>query len=79
VLETLVKERLELPGYSTLDTMATQIRTEVNAELFALVMSRLDEGYQDRLLELLRVATGERRSGFDRLKDTAKNPSIRDR
>lgn len=36
-LEILVKERRELPGYTTLDALATRIRTEVNTELIALV------------------------------------------
>src|SRR6266542_1206872 len=33
-LELLVKESLELPGFSTLDRMAAAIRAEVNAALF---------------------------------------------
>jgi TnpA family transposase len=75
-LETLVKERRELPGYTTLDALATRIRTEVNTELIALVSSRLDEQDTARLLGLFAVAPGERRSGYDKLKDTARNPSV---
>ncbi|MGH3755398.1 MAG: DUF4158 domain-containing protein [Pseudonocardiaceae bacterium] len=75
-LETLVKERRELPGYSTLDTLATRIRTEVNTALFGRVVARLDEQDKERILGLLRVAPGQRRSEYDRLKDTARNPSI---
>lgn len=75
-LEILVKERRELPGYTTLDALATRIRTEVNTELIALVGSRLGEEDTARLLGLFGVAPGERRSGYDKLKDTARNPSI---
>jgi TnpA family transposase len=75
-LEALVAEGRELPGYTTLDALASKVRTEVNNELFALVVSRLDEEDRERLLGLLRVASGERRSGYDKVKDTARNPSI---
>ncbi|MEU9005376.1 DUF4158 domain-containing protein [Streptomyces sp. NPDC048551] len=74
-LEKLVKARLELPGYTTLDEMTSAIRTEVNEEFFAAIVSRMDEVEKARLLGLLRVPAGAR-SRFDELKRPAKSPTI---
>ncbi|MFP8887900.1 Tn3 family transposase [Streptomyces mangrovi] len=74
-LEKLVKARMELPGYSTLDEMALAIRTEVNEDFFAAIVSRMDEVEQARLLGLLRVPAGGR-SRFDELKRPAKAPTV---
>jgi hypothetical protein len=74
-LEKLVKARMELPGYSTLDEMASAIRTEVNEDFFAAIVSRMDEVEQARLLGLLRVPAGGR-SRFDELKRPAKAPTV---
>jgi hypothetical protein len=40
-LEMTVKASLELPGFSTLDAMASQIRGEVNTSIFEQIASRL--------------------------------------
>jgi hypothetical protein len=40
-LERLVQASLELPGFSTLDEMASRIRAEVNAAIFQMIGSRL--------------------------------------
>ncbi|SDC26982.1 Tn3 family transposase [Streptomyces prasinopilosus] len=74
-LEELVKARLELPGHTTLDEMAAAIRTKVNEDFFARVVSRMDEVEQVRLLALLRVVAGSR-SKFDELKRPAKAPTV---
>ncbi|MBZ6476415.1 Tn3 family transposase [Streptomyces griseocarneus] len=74
-LEKLVKERLELPGYTTLDEMCASIRTEVNEEFFARIVARIDEAGREQLLGLLRVPVGGR-SRFDELKRPAKAPSV---
>ncbi|MBW8482621.1 Tn3 family transposase [Actinomadura parmotrematis] len=75
-LEELVRQRCELPGYSTLDTMAASIRTEVNTGFFQTVAERLDAGARSRLARLLVVDPVTRRSEFDRLKDVAKAASL---
>ncbi len=74
-LERLVKERLELPGYTTLDAMASEIRTEVNTRFFEMIASRIDDVDSARVLGLLRVVAGSR-SRFDELKRPAKAPSV---
>lgn len=75
-LEELVRARCELPGYTTLDAMASAIRTEVNTALFTLVATRLDGEQRSRLARLLLVDPITRRSEFDRIKDTAKAASL---
>jgi hypothetical protein len=55
-LETLVKESLELPGYSALNKMASRIRGEVNSAIFELVVARMslpDRGRLEALLEVI--------------------------
>ncbi|MFJ5843224.1 hypothetical protein ACIQGO_42020 [Streptomyces shenzhenensis] len=74
-LEKLVKAQMELPGHSTLDEMTSTIRTEVNEDFFAAIVSRMDEVDRARLLEMLRVPAGDR-SRFDELKRPAKAPTV---
>ncbi|WP_274919543.1 Tn3 family transposase [Streptomyces sp. WZ-12] len=68
-LEELVRAGLELPGFSTLDRMAAAIRTRVEGEICAGIVSRMSEAARIRLAALLEVADGERRSVFDSLKE----------
>jgi len=70
-LELLVKESLELPGYSTLDELATRIRHEVNTQLFARIVGRMAETEQAQVEALLQVEGQSRRSGHHRLKQAA--------
>jgi hypothetical protein len=55
-LEMLVKASLELPAFSTLDEMASQIRREVNTAIFEQVASRIGLPDRVRLQALLEVA-----------------------
>ena len=75
-LEELVRARCELPGYTTLDAMATAIRTEVNAAFYQAVAGRVDLAARARLARLLLADPVTRRSEFDRLKDVAKAASL---
>ncbi len=75
-LEELVRARYELPGYTTLDAMATAIRTEVNAAFYQAVAGRVDLAARARLARLLLADPVTRRSEFDRLKDVAKAASL---
>src|SRR6516165_4610850 len=54
-LEELVRARLELPGYSTLDELAASIRAQVNAGVFVGIAARMtpaDVQVIDGLLEV---------------------------
>jgi TnpA family transposase len=75
-LEELVRARCELPGYTTLDALASSIRTEVNTGFFTAIASGPDRGQRARLQRLLVVDPITRRSEFDRLKAPAQAPSL---
>jgi hypothetical protein len=74
-LEKLVEASFELPGYSTLDEMAAQIREEVNSSIFAMVADRLGPDGVARLDETLLTGGSGTKSDFNRLKKTAPRPS----
>lgn len=75
-LDELVRQRCELPGYTTLDSMATSIRTEVNSGMFRAVATRPSRAERARLERLLLVDPATRRSEFDRLKAPAQAATI---
>jgi hypothetical protein len=70
-LERLVEASLELPAFSTLDEMATSIRAEVNAGIFAGIVSRMGTDGRQRAQGLLATAGPDGRSMFNRLKKPA--------
>jgi hypothetical protein len=67
----LVKESLELPGFSTLDEIAGRIRREVNTAMFGRIAGRI--GLPDRvgLESLLEVVGSSAKTPFNRLKQAA--------
>ena len=70
-LEELVRACCELPAYSTLDRLTGRIRTEVNGAIFEMVHGRISSGDRTRLLGLLDRDPITKRSGYDRVKETA--------
>jgi len=70
-LERLVEASLELPAFSTLDELATAIRAEVNAGIFARIVERMGPEARQRLQALLTVANPGGTSMFNRLKKPA--------
>ncbi|MCA1680204.1 MAG: DUF4158 domain-containing protein [Actinobacteria bacterium] len=70
-LEILVKASLELPGFSTLNAMAAQIRAEVNTALFEQIVARMAWGDRVRLEQLLDAVGASGKSDFNRLKQPA--------
>jgi TnpA family transposase len=70
-LEQLVEASLELPAFSTLDEMAAAIRAEVNAGIFAGIVSRMGPEGRQRMRGLLTTAGLDGRSMFNRLKKPA--------
>ena len=71
-IEELVKERFELPAFSTLDNLARHVRHTVNSGLFARVNERLGEGGKRRLDALLEAEPAGR-SDLNVLKATPKS------
>ncbi|CAA9467709.1 MAG: Mobile element protein [uncultured Rubrobacteraceae bacterium] len=59
-VEELVKERFELPAFSTLDRLARKVRSAVNSRLFSRMNERLSEASRDKLDALLEADAGGR-------------------
>ena len=76
-LEELVRARLELPAYSTLDELAASIRAEVNTPVFAGIAARMTLADAQVIDGLLEVDPVRRRSDFDRQKTVAPAASVR--
>lgn len=71
-IEELVKERFELPAFSTLDRLVRHTRYAVNSRLFSRVDARMTDGMRKSLDALLR--TGSRaRSDLNFLKEVPKS------
>jgi hypothetical protein len=70
-LEEIVRARCEIPGYTTLDEMASRIRTRVNSAFFGQIVGRMSDVHVRGLELLLKVDPTTRRSGFDALKQPA--------
>ncbi|MFE2716538.1 hypothetical protein ACFXKI_32385 [Streptomyces mirabilis] len=72
-LEELVrqKERLELPAFSTLDRMASRIRSEVEASQCEAIVARMSDVARERVAGMLEVAEGEYQSLFAWIKQPA--------
>lgn len=75
-LDELLRQRCELPGYTTLDAMTAAIRAEVNGGMFTTVAARPDRMERARLERLLWVDPATRRSEFDRMKDSAQAATL---
>ena len=71
----LIKNRYELPGFNTLNRLVRRVRNVVNQNLFNLVISRLNNDYQQRLLDLLDNHPVEYRSLYNNLKHLPKRPT----
>nr|WP_255290531.1 DUF4158 domain-containing protein [Bacillus cereus] len=75
-IEELIKERYELPAFSTLDRLARRVRTLVNSQLCHIVMTRLSKQEKHKLDELLYTSQETKHSGFNYFKELPKSPSI---
>lgn len=69
----LVKASLELPGFSTLDVMASQICTEVYTALFERIVARISLDEARTLAGPLEVVGPSRTTAFNRLKQIDRN------
>jgi len=74
-IEDLVRQRFELPAFSTLDMLATHVRAAVHRRLFATVLERLFE-QQSQQLDALLESDQLGRSPFNTLKRAPKRPSL---
>jgi hypothetical protein len=75
-LETVIKERYELPAFSTVDRLVRRVRTLVNHRFFSAVFQRLSTADQARLDALLIPHPHLHRSVYNRLKQVPKRPTL---
>ncbi len=75
-IEELIKERFELPAFSTLDNRVQKLRNWVNRRLFTKISKRLSLPEIDILDGLLISDQKTFRSSFNRLKDLPKRPTL---
>ena len=75
ILEQLVRQRFELPAFSTLLRAAQPARALVNREYQSLVCDRLDAAARERLAILLTRVDDETKSPWHRLKGEPKQPT----
>jgi TnpA family transposase len=76
-IEELVRQRFELPAFSTLDRLTSHIRAMINRRLFRLVRGRLSDADLVGLELLLLVHEPRRRSAYATLKEPAKRPTLK--
>ncbi|MGQ4669111.1 DUF4158 domain-containing protein, partial [Metabacillus halosaccharovorans] len=72
----LIKERCELPAFSTLDRLARRVRTVVNYRFFNTILNRLSTEERGKLDQLLNTSMQLQKSDYNYLKDLPKSPSI---
>jgi hypothetical protein len=75
--EALVKERIELPAYRTLDRLVGALRQEIHEELFAGIDAALSDMQRQDLDALLGHQVGEHLNAFSRLKETPGLPTLK--
>lgn len=75
-LEILIKERYELPAFSTLDRLVRRVRTVVNQRYFEDIFNRLSPEETARLDALLIAEGRGSRSPYQRLKHLPKSPTL---
>ncbi|MEG0672316.1 Tn3 family transposase [Clostridium sp.] len=76
-IETLVKERFELPAFSTLNRSISHIRTLVNSNIYENVLKKLTTDKKCQLDNLLNVENSDTYSKFNYLKETPKSATIK--
>lgn len=75
-IEALIKERYELPAFSTLDRLAGNIRSIINIRLFHRVSDGLTPTEQAYLDELLSPGAVDSQATLNLLKSPAKSASL---
>jgi hypothetical protein len=77
-IEELVRQRFELPAFSTLDELARHVRAVVDRRLFDSVLVQLSEEQRRQRRQLNQLLESDQlgRSGFNALKRPPKQPSL---
>lgn len=76
-IEELVRQRIELPAFSTLDRHSRRIRTLVNSRIFETVLTRLSPSERKELDSLLEsIPNPQKKSLFFTIKQLPKRSSL---
>lgn len=75
-IEILIKERFELPAFSTLDRSVRHIRTLVNSNIYNGIYKKLTPAKKEQLDSLLNIEDTENFSKFNYLKELPKSATI---
>jgi Domain of unknown function (DUF4158) len=75
-IEELIRQRFELPAFSTLLRIARTTRNTVNRRYQLRVCELLDAGARQRLLAILSRSAGESRSLWDQVKREPKRSTV---
>lgn len=75
-LEELIKQRFELPAFSTLDRLTGRVRTLVYGRICRMVQRRMTEDQKLRLEALFEVQLSSHRSAFSLLKLVPASPTL---
>lgn len=76
-IEGLIKERYELPAFSTLDRLVRRIRTLVNRRLWQTMLRRLEPPQLAKLENLLLPDSQAFRTPYNSLKQLPKKPTLK--
>jgi hypothetical protein len=75
-LEPLIKDRYDLPAFSTVDRLGQRVRTLVNQRFFVTAFHQLSTVERARLDALLTADPRLPRSVYNRLKQVPKRPTL---
>ncbi len=75
VIEELVRQRIELPGFTTLLRAARHARNHANTIIFNTLVNQLDSKTKTELSQFLTPAAGEPEAGWQKLKREPKKPT----
>jgi len=76
ILEELIKQRYELPAFSTLDRLVGRVRTWVYGRIYQAVNNRMAPQIRHELETLFEVQPLSHRSAFSRLKQVPQSPTL---
>jgi len=75
-IEELIKQRYELPAFSTLLRLARSARSKVNREYHDLIYDSMDASMKQLLLDILKLSEGESKSQFDKIKNEPRRSTV---
>ena len=75
-IDELIKQRYELPAFSTLDRLVGRIRALVYGHIFRVVNTRMTPSIKHTIERLLEVQTPLHRSAFSQFKLVPQSPTL---